>query len=153
MRTRRTKNSHGKIKRFRSSVGPTSVSTANGGCQFSGGMIRQIPYFLPSGAIFFMYSRGSLNSSSVGRKVGASGRPWGRTRLRGSRGALGCPRRSTVDRSRGADRRALNGTLCECDGCVLEVRVVWRLNGGCEPVGVAPAAEEAVIFFTELWPM
>lgn len=89
----------------------TSVSIANGGCQFSGGMILQIPYFLPSGAILRMYSKGSLNSSSVGRNVGASCKPWGRIRLLGSRGALGCPRRSTVDRSRGADLRALKGTL------------------------------------------
>jgi len=91
----------------------TSVSIANGGFQLSGGMILQIPYFLPSGAILRIYSMGSLNSSSVGRKVGASGRPWGRTRLTGSFGALGWPRRSTVDRSRGAERRALKGTLWE----------------------------------------
>jgi hypothetical protein len=53
----------------------TSVSIANSGFHESGGMILQIPYFDASGEIFFMYSNGSLNSSSVGLYVGASSRP------------------------------------------------------------------------------
>lgn len=101
----------GRQSKFRYKV-RTSVSIANGGFQLSGGMTRQIPYLLPSGAIFLMYSIGSLNSSSVGRNVGASCKPCGRTRLTGSRLALGWSRRSTVEMSRGADLRALSGTLC-----------------------------------------
>lgn len=53
----------------------TSVSIANGGAQLSGGTILQIPYFFPSGKILRIYSNGSLNSASVGRKVGASCKP------------------------------------------------------------------------------
>jgi hypothetical protein len=53
----------------------TSVSMPKSGCQFSGGMILMIPYFLPSSEILRMYSMGSLNSSAVGVKVGASVRP------------------------------------------------------------------------------
>ena len=82
---------------------------ANPGCQLSGGMTLQMPYLLPSGAIFLMYSIGSLNSSSVGRKVGASCRPCGLTRLFVSRTASGWPRLSTVDMSSGGALRALKG--------------------------------------------
>lgn len=92
-------------------VSRTSVSIAKGGSQLSGGIILHIPYFLPSGAIFRMYSIGSLNSSSVGRKVGASGNACGLTRFTGSRTALGWPRRSTVVRSKGAAHRALRGAV------------------------------------------
>lgn len=62
-------------------------------------------------------------------------------RLDGSLGLLGCPRRSTVDKSRGADLRALRGTLWECDGWVLEDRVGWP----AEAVEVAPAEAGAPI--------
>lgn len=87
----------------------TSVSTANSGVQPSGGIILQIPYFLPSGAIFRMYSIGSRNSSSDGLKVGASCNAYGRCLLLLSRTAKGYPRLSTVFMSSGGARRALNG--------------------------------------------
>jgi hypothetical protein len=58
-------------------------------------------------------------------------------RFDGSLGLLGCPRRSTVDKSRGADLRALRGTLWECDGWVLEDRV------GCPAAAVEVAPAEA----------
>lgn len=87
----------------------TSVSMAKSGFQLSGGMTLHMPYFLPSGAIFLMYSNGSRNSSSVGLKVGASCRPCGRTLLFVSRTAKGCPRLSTVDMSRAGARRRLRG--------------------------------------------
>lgn len=92
-----------------------------------------------------MYATGSLNSSSVGRKVGASGMPWGRTRFVGSRGALGWPRRSTVDKSRGADLRALKGTLWECDGWVLEDRAGWRPIDDCPAIEFVPLEAGATI--------
>lgn len=53
----------------------TSVLIAKAGSHESGGMILQTPYFSPSGRIFLIYSMGSLNSSSVGLKVGASCKP------------------------------------------------------------------------------
>lgn len=108
-------------------------------------MILQIPYFLPSGAILRIYSVGSFHSSSVGRKVGASCKPCGRTLFTGSRAALGCPRRSTVDRSSGADLLALSGTLWEWDGWVLEVRPGCRVveDGGL--VTFAPIEAGATI--------
>lgn len=56
-----------------------------------------------------MYSMGSLNSSSVGLKVGASCRPCGRDFERAFRTAEGCPRLSTVDRSKGGALRWLKG--------------------------------------------
>ncbi len=87
----------------------TSVSTANPGVQFSGGMILQMPYFLPSGAILRMYSMGSRNSSSVGLKVGASCNPCGLILLFVSRWAKGWPRLSTLDMSKGGARRTLSG--------------------------------------------
>ena len=71
--------------------------------------------------------------------------PCGRTRLAGSRGALGCPRRSTVDKSSGADLRALRGTLCECDGCVLEDRVGWGPMDVCPAINFAPFKAGATI--------
>jgi hypothetical protein len=58
-------------------------------------------------------------------------------RLEGSRGLFGWPRLSTVERSRGADLRALRGTLWECDGWVLEDRV------GCPAAAVEVAPAEA----------
>jgi hypothetical protein len=97
----------------------TSVSMANGGFQPSGGMILTMPYFLPSGSIFRMYSRGFLNSSSVGLKVGASCKPCGLEAFGGlgSFAALAWPRRSTVCRSSPGDFRALSGIklLEDCD--------------------------------------
>lgn len=94
----------------------TSVSMAKVGFHPSGGMILAIPYLAPSGAILRMYSMGSLNSSSVGLKVGASGMLCKRFLLLISGAAFFCPLRSTVDRSRGAERRALSGigTLLLC---------------------------------------
>lgn len=70
----------------------------------------QIPYCDASGAIFFIYTNGSLNSSIVGRYVGASCRPCGRIFLVVSLLAVGWPRRSTLDRSSGADFMALRCT-------------------------------------------
>ena len=90
---------------------------AKSGFQPSGGTILTMPYFLPSSCIVLMYSMGPfLNSSSVGRKVGASCRPCGRDGL-GSLGfgQLGCPRRSTVDRSKPGDFRALSGMGVDVD--------------------------------------
>lgn len=87
----------------------TSVSIAKLGFQLSGGIILQMPYFLPSGPIFRIYAIGSLNSSSVGLNVGASCNPCGRTLFVVSRTARGCPRLSTVDMSKGGARRMLNG--------------------------------------------
>lgn len=72
-------------------------------------MILIIPYFLPSGVILRKYSIGSRNSSSVGMYVGASLIPNIRLVLVLSGRSVGCPRRSTVDRSSGSARRALNG--------------------------------------------
>lgn len=88
----------------------TSVSIAKPGFQFSGGIILQMPNCDASGAIFFIYRKGSLNSSMVGRYVGASCRPCGRILFVVSRLAVGCPLRSTLDRSRGADFMALKCT-------------------------------------------
>ena len=73
---------------YRQSV-HTSVSIAKSGFHVSGGMILQIPNLLASGAIFFIYSKGSLNSSSVGRYVGASCKPYSRIFLPDSRLAVG----------------------------------------------------------------
>lgn len=70
----------------------------------------QIPYCDASGAIFFIYTNGSLNSSIVGRYVGASCKPCGRIFLVVSLLAVGWPRRSTLDRSSGADFMALRCT-------------------------------------------
>jgi hypothetical protein len=92
-------------------MGRTSVSIANSGFQLSGGIILAIPYFLPSGAIFCMYLSGSLNSSSVGRNVGASVKPCGLILLGASRLVRGCPFRSTLDISNGAAFRALKGIV------------------------------------------
>jgi len=86
------------------------VSIANSGFQESGGMILQIPYFDASGAIFFIYSNGSLNSSSVGLYVGASCNPCGRVFLLVSRLAVGWPLLSTLVMSNGWARRALSGS-------------------------------------------
>ena len=83
----------------------TSVLIAKAGFHESGGIILATPYFSPSGRIFLMYAIGSLNSSSVGLKVGASRRPCGLVLLCDSRAASGCPRLSTVDMSRGGARR------------------------------------------------
>lgn len=69
----------------------------------------QIPYCEASGEIFFMYSKGSLNSSSVGLYVGASSNPCGRIFLLVSRLAVGCPLLSTLVSSSGADFMALSG--------------------------------------------
>lgn len=88
----------------------TSVSIANPGFQSTGGIILQMPNCDASGAIIFIYWNGSLNSSIVGRYVGASCRPCGRIFLVVSRLAVGWPRRSTLDRSSGADFMALRCT-------------------------------------------
>jgi hypothetical protein len=88
----------------------TSVSIAKPGFQLSGGIILQMPNFEASGAIFFIYWKGSLNSSIVGRYVGASCRPCGRILLVVSRLAVGWPLLSTLDRSSGADFMALRCT-------------------------------------------
>ena len=85
------------------------MSIAKVGLQPSGGMILAMPYFAPSGAIFRIYSIGSLNSSAVGLKVGASGMLCSRFLLMISGAALFSPLRSTVDMSNGAERRALGG--------------------------------------------
>lgn len=69
-----------------------------------------MPNLDASGAIFFIYWNGSLNSSIVGRYVGASCRPCGRILFVDSRLAVGWPLRSTLDRSRGADFMALRCT-------------------------------------------
>jgi hypothetical protein len=88
----------------------TSVSMAKSGFHPSGGIIFAMPYFRPSGAIFRMYSIGFLNSSSVGLNVGASCSPCGRDGFESvSLDSVGCPRRSTVLRSRGSAWRALSG--------------------------------------------
>lgn len=68
-----------------------------------------MPYFAPSGAILRIYSIGSLNSSAVGLNVGASGMLCSLFLLLSSGAAVFWPLRSTVDRSKGAERRALNG--------------------------------------------
>lgn len=57
-----------------------------------------------------MYSKGSLNSSSVGLYVGASSRPWGRILLVDSRLAVSCPLLSTLVKSRGIEFIALKGS-------------------------------------------
>jgi len=44
----------------------------HGGLQEDGGIIRQIPYFSACGRMLEMYPIASLNSSSVGVKMGAS---------------------------------------------------------------------------------
>jgi hypothetical protein len=82
---------------------------ASAGFQLSGGIILQMPYLLPSGLILRMYSIGSRNSSSVGRKVGASVRPNKRSVLGSSLGRPSCPRLGTADMSRGSARLALRG--------------------------------------------
>jgi hypothetical protein len=87
----------------------TSVLMAKVGFQPSGGTILTMPYLLPSGAILRMYSIGSLNSSSVGKYVGASGMPNNLFFFGCSGGMFGWPLRSTVDRSSGSARRALRG--------------------------------------------
>ena len=87
----------------------TSVLIAKVGFQPSGGMILQMPYLLPSGPILRMYSIGSRNSSSVGRKVGASEIPNKRSVLGSSLGWPGCPLLGTCDISRGSARLALSG--------------------------------------------
>lgn len=88
----------------------TSVSMAKSGFHPSGGMTFAMPYFRPSGAILRKYSIGFLNSSSVGLNVGASCNPCGRDGFESvSLNSVGCPRRSTVLRSRGSACRALNG--------------------------------------------
>jgi len=89
------------------------VSIAKVGSQPSGGMILAMPYFAPSGAILRIYSIGSLNSSMVGLKVGASGMLCSLFLFVISGAAVFWPRRSTVDRSRGAERRALRGMGAE----------------------------------------
>jgi hypothetical protein len=68
-----------------------------------------MPYLLPSGPILRMYSIGSRNSSSVGRKVGASEIPNKRSVLGSSLGWPGCPLLGTCDMSRGSARLALSG--------------------------------------------
>lgn len=87
----------------------TSVLIARVGFQLSGGIILQMPYLLPSGLILRIYSIGSRNSSSVGRKVGASEIPNKRSVLGSSLGWPGCPRLGTADMSRGSARLALSG--------------------------------------------
>lgn len=87
----------------------TSVLIAKAGFHESGGMILATPYFSPSGRIFLMYAMGSLNSSSVGLKVGASCKACGLVLLCDSRAASGCPRLSTVDISKGGALRWLKG--------------------------------------------
>ncbi len=89
--------------------GLTSVFIAKGGFQLSGGMIFAMPYLLPSGAIFLMYSIGSRNSSSVGLNVIASGILNTLVRCETSGAIVGCPLRSTVDKSSGSARRADSG--------------------------------------------
>jgi hypothetical protein len=101
----------------------TSVSMAKGGFHESGGMILHMPYWRASGEILRMYSKGSFHSSSVGRYVGASWRPWGRFFfLTGSGHSVGWPRRSTVERSRGGLIRELRGVggLVGCVPLALE---------------------------------
>lgn len=71
-RDRALKNRRMKVS---SRGGHTSVSIAKSGFHESGGIILQIPNCDASGAIFFIYSNGSLNSSSVGLYVGASCNP------------------------------------------------------------------------------
>ncbi|KAE9539772.1 hypothetical protein AGLY_005024 [Aphis glycines] len=50
-----------------------STSTQNGGCQLDGGLILQIPCSCATLLILAIYFNGSLNSSAVGSKTGASG--------------------------------------------------------------------------------
>lgn len=87
----------------------TSVLIASAGFQLSGGIILQMPYLLPSVLILRIYSIGSRNSSSVGRKVGASDNPNKRFFFGSSLGRPRCPRLGTVDKSRGSARLALSG--------------------------------------------
>lgn len=66
---------------------------------------------MPSGAIFLIYSIGSLNSSSVGQNVGASCNPNRRPDFDTSRASFGAPLRSTVERHKGWALRALKGIV------------------------------------------
>lgn len=96
----------------------TSVSIGKSGAQLAGGTIFAMPYLDASGPILAMYWNGSLNSSSVGRYVGASSRPNMRFG-RGGISGLGTPGRlrSTVWRSSGGALRALRGMFCTAGGC------------------------------------
>lgn len=118
----------------------TSVSIANPGFQSTGGIILQMPYCDASGAIFFIYWNGSLNSSIVGRYVGASCSPCGRIFLVVSRLAVGWPRLSTLDRSSGADFMALR---CTGAGAALPFAPPFPLVDG-PLLGVALAGEPRV---------
>jgi hypothetical protein len=89
----------------------TSVSTANGGFQLSGGITFAMPYFCASSRILCIYWTGSLNSSAVGLYVGASSSPNIRFYFGGSLFGAPCPLRSTVDISSGCALRALRGML------------------------------------------
>lgn len=112
----------------------TSVLIASVGFQLSGGMILHMPYLLPSGLILRIYSIGSRNSSSVGRKVGASERPNKRSFFGSSLGRPGCPRLGTADMSRGSARLALRGMAWLFpDGGPFKVP-------GAEIIGVLPLA-------------
>jgi hypothetical protein len=88
----------------------TSVSIAKSGFQESGGIILAIPYCEACGAIFLIYAKGSLNSSSVGLYVGASCKSCGLIFLLLSRLAVICPLRSTLLMSRGSECIALKGS-------------------------------------------
>lgn len=119
----------------------TSVSIANPGFQSTGGIILQIPNCDASGAIFFIYWNGSLNSSIVGRYVGASCRPCGRIFLVVSRLAVGWPRLSTLDRSSGADFMALR---CTGAGAALPFAAPFaRVEGALLAVALAGEARVA----------
>lgn len=110
-------------------------------------MILQMPYRDASGAIFFMYSNGSLNSSSVGLYVGASCRPCGRILLMASRLAVGWPLRSTLVRSRGRECIALNGRVAAAGLFAFAFPFPFPLPACFPRVGVAlllvPLAGEA----------
>lgn len=94
----------------------TSVFIAKSGFHESGGMILQRPYWLASGEILRMYSMGFFHSSSVGWYVGASCSPCSLSFFTtGSLHAVGWPRLSTEDRSRG--------------GLVMELRGFWGFVG------------------------
>jgi len=98
-----------------------------------------------------MYSIGSLNSSSVGLYTGASAISWSRVRFGpGSLACVGCPLRSTVDKSRGSERRPLKGRdalLGGGGGATLDAFTLGATEAAGVPVpSVAVAVEVAGLF-------
>lgn len=84
----------------------------------SGGIILTSPYFFPSSAILWINLKGSLNSSSVGRYVGASNIPCGR-HFFGCSFGVGIWRFSTEFMSKPAARLELKGAGVNTGGIML----------------------------------